>query len=97
MLLRYFNPVGAHSSGLVGEDPLGVPNNLVPFIAQVGSTSINSLAGSLFGYRGSIHALTQVARFAVSHGDEIPYPPTGKARLFLDSEKKIQCIYSAYK
>lgn len=34
-LLRYFNPVGAHPSGDIGEDPLGVPNNLVPFIAQV--------------------------------------------------------------
>ena len=33
--LRYFNPVGAHESGLIGEDPLGVPNNLMPYIAQV--------------------------------------------------------------
>ncbi len=33
--LRYFNPVGAHESGLIGEDPLGVPNNLFPYIAQV--------------------------------------------------------------
>jgi len=34
-LLRYFNPVGAHPSGLIGEDPQGLPNNLMPFIAQV--------------------------------------------------------------
>lgn len=34
-LLRYFNPVGAHESGLIGEDPRGVPNNLMPYIAQV--------------------------------------------------------------
>ena len=34
-LLRYFNPVGAHQSGLIGEDPSGIPNNLMPFIAQV--------------------------------------------------------------
>lgn len=34
-LLRYFNPVGAHDSGLIGEDPRGVPNNLLPFVAQV--------------------------------------------------------------
>ena len=34
-LLRYFNPVGAHSSGRIGEDPHGIPNNLMPFIAQV--------------------------------------------------------------
>lgn len=34
-LLRYFNPVGAHPSGLLGEDPNGIPNNLMPYIAQV--------------------------------------------------------------
>ena len=34
-VLRYFNPVGAHESGLIGEDPAGVPNNLMPFVAQV--------------------------------------------------------------
>ena len=34
-LLRYFNPVGAHKSGLIGEDPNGIPNNLIPYIAQV--------------------------------------------------------------
>ena len=34
-LLRYFNPVGAHESGLIGEDPRGIPNNLMPYIAQV--------------------------------------------------------------
>lgn len=33
--MRYFNPVGAHSSGDIGEDPLGMPNNLVPFVMQV--------------------------------------------------------------
>lgn len=33
--LRYFNPIGAHESGLIGEDPAGIPNNLVPYIAQV--------------------------------------------------------------
>lgn len=35
VLLRYFNPVGAHVSGLIGEDPRGIPNNLLPYIAQV--------------------------------------------------------------
>lgn len=34
-ILRYFNPVGAHESGLIGEDPQGIPNNLMPFVAQV--------------------------------------------------------------
>lgn len=35
ILLRYFNPIGAHKSGMIGEDPKGIPNNLVPYIAQV--------------------------------------------------------------
>lgn len=35
ILLRYFNPIGAHESGLIGEDPKGIPNNLLPYIAQV--------------------------------------------------------------
>ena len=35
VLLRYFNPVGAHKSGIIGEDPKGIPNNLMPFIQQV--------------------------------------------------------------
>ena len=35
VLLRYFNPIGAHESGLMGEDPKGIPNNLLPYIAQV--------------------------------------------------------------
>ncbi|WP_289423718.1 UDP-glucose 4-epimerase GalE, partial [Faecalibaculum rodentium] len=35
VLLRYFNPIGAHESGLIGEDPKGIPNNLLPYVAQV--------------------------------------------------------------
>lgn len=35
ILLRYFNPVGAHHSGYIGEDPHGIPNNLMPFVQQV--------------------------------------------------------------
>ena len=35
VLLRYFNPIGAHASGLIGEDPKGIPNNLLPYVAQV--------------------------------------------------------------
>ena len=34
-ILRYFNPVGAHESGMIGEDPKGIPNNLMPYVAQV--------------------------------------------------------------
>jgi UDP-glucose 4-epimerase len=46
-LLRYFNPVGAHDSGLIGEDPNGIPNNLVPYIAQVAEGRLKTL--SVFG------------------------------------------------
>ncbi len=42
-LLRYFNPIGAHRSGLIGEDPNGIPNNLVPYIAQVAVGKLASL------------------------------------------------------
>lgn len=41
--LRYFNPIGAHKSGLIGEDPNGIPNNLVPYIAQVASGRLAKL------------------------------------------------------
>ena len=46
-LLRYFNPVGAHQSGLIGEDPHGVPNNLMPYIAKVAVGDLEQL--SVFG------------------------------------------------
>ena len=46
-LLRYFNPVGAHASGLIGEDPNGIPNNLMPFVAQVAVGKLDRL--SVFG------------------------------------------------
>ena len=45
--LRYFNPIGAHSSGLIGEDPQGIPNNLMPFISQVAVGRLEQL--SVFG------------------------------------------------
>lgn len=43
-ILRYFNPVGAHQSGLIGEDPNGIPNNLLPYIAQVALGKLKALA-----------------------------------------------------
>lgn len=46
-LLRYFNPVGAHPSGRIGEDPNGIPNNLLPYISQVAVGKLDSL--SIFG------------------------------------------------
>ena len=46
-LLRYFNPIGAHSSGLIGEDPQGIPNNLMPYIVKVANKELECL--SIFG------------------------------------------------
>ncbi len=64
-LLRYFNPVGAHKSGLIGEDPRGIPNNLMPFVAQVavGRRAALSVYGNDYntpdgtGVRDYIHVL----------------------------------------
>ncbi len=47
VLLRYFNPIGAHESGLIGEDPNGIPNNLLPYISQVAIGKLECL--SVFG------------------------------------------------
>ena len=43
VLLRYFNPIGAHESGYIGEDPKGIPNNLVPYITQVAVGKLEAL------------------------------------------------------
>ena len=43
VLLRYFNPIGAHESGLIGEDPKGIPNNLLPYVAQVAVGKLESV------------------------------------------------------
>lgn len=76
-ILRYFNPVGAHESGLIGEDPSGIPNNLMPFIAQtaVGKREILSVFGGDYdthdgtGVRDYIH----VVDLAYGHVKAINY------------------------
>ncbi len=75
--LRYFNPVGAHPSGLIGEDPSGIPNNLMPYIARVASGALPEL--NIFGddyptedgtaIRDYIH----VCDLAEGHGAAINY------------------------
>ncbi len=84
MLLRYFNPVGAHASGLIGEDPAGVPNNLMPFVAQVavGRRPKLSVFGNDYptpdgtGVRDYIHvvdlALGHVAALRRIFDDDVP-------------------------
>lgn len=75
--LRYFNPIGAHPSGLIGEDPNGIPNNLLPYIARVASGRLKALHvfGSDYdtpdgtGVRDYIHVMD----LAQGHADAIPY------------------------
>ena len=43
ILLRYFNPIGAHKSGLMGENPNGIPNNLMPYVTQVAVGKLKEL------------------------------------------------------
>lgn len=82
-LLRYFNPIGAHSSGLIGEDPNGIPNNLLPYVAQVAAGKLPELSvyGNDYdtpdgtGTRDYIHvvdlALGHIAalRYVLEHND----------------------------
>lgn len=76
-ILRYFNPIGAHSSGLIGEDPQGVPNNLMPYIAQVavGKRECLSIFGNDYatqdgtGVRDYIH----VVDLAIGHVKALEY------------------------
>lgn len=75
-LLRYFNPVGAHESGLIGESPRGIPNNLMPFIAQVatGKRAELSVFGADYdtpdgtGVRDYIHVMDLAAGHVAAHG-----------------------------
>ncbi len=77
VLLRYFNPIGAHASGLIGEDPNGIPNNLLPYVAQVaiGKLPCLSVFGSDYdthdgtGVRDYIH----VVDLALGHLKAIDY------------------------
>ena len=57
-ILRYFNPVGAHKSGLIGEDPNGIPNNLLPYISQVAVGNLDKL--KVFGDDYNTHDGTGV-------------------------------------
>jgi UDP-glucose 4-epimerase len=77
VLLRYFNPVGSHSSGLLGDDPNGVPNNLLPYLTRVASGDLEQL--SVFGndydtIDGScVRDYIHVVDLAISHVKSIEY------------------------
>ena len=77
MLLRYFNPIGAHESGRIGEDPNGIPNNLMPYISQVAIGKLERL--SVFGNDYDTHDGTGVRDYihvvdlAVGHVKAVDY------------------------
>lgn len=79
--LRYFNPVGAHPSGLIGEDPAGIPNNLMPYIAQVAAGQRDYL--QVFGNDYPTHDGTGVRDYihvvdlAAAHVDALDYLARG--------------------
>ncbi|MDR0417349.1 MAG: UDP-glucose 4-epimerase GalE [Propionibacteriaceae bacterium] len=86
-LLRYFNPIGAHPSGLIGEDPEGLPNNLVPYVAQVAAGRLAELRvfGDDYdtpdgtGVRDYIHVM-DLARGHVLALEQLP--PAGQVAVF---------------
>lgn len=99
VLLRYFNPVGAHPSGRIGEDPNGIPNNLMPYISQVASGKLEQLGvfGNDYdtedgtGVRDYIHVedlanghLKAIARLAANKGLDIYNLGTGQGYSVLD-------------
>ena len=85
-LLRYFNPVGAHPSGQIGEDPKGIPNNLMPFIQQVSLTSGRSSIALLTSpSRGPAQvAVGKRAHLAVFGNDYPTHDGTARGRLRTD-------------
>ena len=99
ILLRYFNPIGAHESGLIGEDPDGIPNNLLPYIAKVavGRLDIVHVFGNDYdtpdgtGVRDYIHVVdlakghVKACDYAAGHtGSEIINLGTGRGYSVLD-------------
>ncbi len=102
VLLRYFNPIGAHESGLIGEDPRGIPNNLMPYITQVaiGRRAFLSVYGNDYdtpdgtGVRDYIHVVdlskghVAAVKYATEHtGCEVFNLGTGHGYSVLDMVK----------
>ena len=105
VLLRYFNPIGAHASGLIGEDPAGIPNNLLPYVAQVavGRLPRLSVYGNDYptrdgtGVRDYIHVvdlaighLKAIDKLAAKPGLAIYNLGTGKGYSVLDVVKAFE-------
>ena len=107
VLLRYFNPIGAHHSGLIGEDPKGVPNNLMPYISQVavGRREKLSVFGNDYdthdgtGVRDYIHVVdlakghVAAISYATAHtGTEVFNLGTGTGYSVLDMVKSFEKV-----
>lgn len=107
VLLRYFNPIGAHESGQIGEDPRGIPNNLMPYITRVaiGRREKLSVYGSDYptpdgtGVRDYIHVVdlakghVAAVKYAVSHtGSEVFNLGTGTGYSVLDMVNTFQKV-----
>lgn len=107
VLLRYFNPIGAHESGRIGEDPTGIPNNLMPFISQVavGKLSHLNVFGNDYpthdgtGVRDYIHVVdlakghVAAIRYAAKHtGAEVVNLGTGTGYSVLDIVKAFEKV-----
>ncbi len=107
VLLRYFNPIGAHESGLIGEDPRGIPNNLMPYITQVavGRREKLSVFGNDYdthdgtGVRDYIHVVdlakghVAAVEYAVAHtGCEVFNLGTGTGYSVLDMVKSFTSV-----
>ena len=82
VLLRYFNPIGAHKSGTIGENPNGIPNNLMPYITQVAVGKLNEL-----GVFGNVKALKKIED---NSGLSIYNLGTGKGYSVLDIVKNFE-------
>lgn len=105
ILLRYFNPIGAHKSGMIGEDPKGIPNNLLPYVAQVaiGKLQCVGVFGNDYdtpdgtGVRDYIHVVDlakghvkAIAKLADEEGVSVYNLGTGKGYSVLDVIKAFE-------
>uniref|UniRef100_A0A3P9MX56 UDP-glucose 4-epimerase n=1 Tax=Poecilia reticulata TaxID=8081 RepID=A0A3P9MX56_POERE len=99
VLLRYFNPIGAHSSGQIGEDPQGIPNNLMPYVAQVKARTENDATFSLsvVGVRDYIHVvdlakghIAALKKLKVNCGCQVYNLGTGKGYSVLQMVKAME-------
>lgn len=85
VILRYFNPIGAHKSGLIGEDPQGIPNNLLPFIAQVSLG--RQRVGQVSTYASVSHRWRSAAARTFPSSATTTTPPTAPA-----SRCNLRCV-----